>query len=104
MEINSKNPLSGLTTGVNRVDAASQQAKKAQKAGEGSSTVQSDRLDLSVRSQEIQQMYQLIQSTPDIREAKVEEVRGAIEDGTYNVQAEMIAGKIIAGSTIDQIF
>ncbi len=104
MEIKGNNPLSGMTSGIQRLDTAQPQPQKSQKAGEDGSTAPSDRIELSDRSREIQQINQLLQSTPDIREAKVEQVRGAIEDGTYNVKAEMIAGKIIAGNVIDQIF
>ena len=104
MEIDGKNPLVGLTAGVQRLDAAQQQPQKLQKAGEDSVTVQSDRIELSVRSREIQQLHELIQSTPDIREAKDEQIRSAVESGTYNVKAEKIAEKIIGGNVIDQIF
>jgi negative regulator of flagellin synthesis FlgM len=61
-------------------------------------------LELSVRSREISHLDELIRSTPDVREERVEEVRRNIENGTYNVKAEKIAEKIIGGSLLDEIF
>jgi negative regulator of flagellin synthesis FlgM len=47
---------------------------------------------------------QLIRSTPDIREARVNEIRNLIQSGTYNVRGEQIAEKIISGSLVDEVF
>ncbi len=103
MEIDGKNPLAGLNTNLQRVDAQAQRQNAPKANAEGPKT-DNDRIELSVRSREIQQLDELIRSTPDIREARVEEVRRAIENGTYNVRAEKIADKIIGGNLIDEVF
>jgi len=102
MEINSKNALAGLNASVQRIDVQ-QHAQRSQKAGEESPAPSSDRIELSVQGREIQHLNELIRSTPDIREAKVEQIRNAVESGTYNVKAEKIADKILGGNMIDQI-
>ncbi len=105
MEIDGKNPLVNLNAGMQRLDVLQQQQQqKAQKASEQSPGLDSDRIELSVRSREILHLDEMIRSTPDVREAKVDQVRSAIQDGTYNVKAEKIAEKIISGSMIDQVF
>jgi negative regulator of flagellin synthesis FlgM len=101
MEINGTNPLIGLNKNVQRLDSP-QQSERTQATGGGTSD--SDRLELSVRSREISHLEDLIRSTPDIREAKVEQVRKDIEGGTYNIKAEKIAEKIIGGNLLDEIF
>ena len=101
MEINGTNPLISLNSNVQRLEA-SQQSERAKKSGEGHSD--SDRLELSVRSREISHLDELIRSTPDIRESKVEQVRRELESGTYNVKAEKIAEKIIGGNLLDEVF
>jgi negative regulator of flagellin synthesis FlgM len=101
MEINGTNPLIGVNNSVQRLEA-SQQSERAPKGGEEHSG--SDRLELSVRSREISQLDELIRSTPDVRESKVEQVRSELEKGTYNVKAEKIAEKIIGGNLLDEIF
>ncbi len=100
MEINGKNPIA-LNAAVPRLDMQQVQIARAPKAGEDGTGAASDRIELSVRSRDLELM---IQSTPDIREARVEQVRQAIESGTYNVKAEMIADKIVGGNLIDEIF
>ncbi len=102
MEINSKNTLAGLNPSVQRIDGQ-QHAQRSQKTGGENPTSSSDRIELSVRGREIQHLNDLIRSTPDIREAKVEQIRNAVESGTYNVKAEKIADKIIGGNVIDEI-
>ncbi len=104
MEIDGKNSPTGLNSGVHRLDLHQVQSQRAQRP-EGSGVKSgSDRIELSVRSREIQHIDELVRSTPDIREAKVEQIRSAVENGTYNVKAEKIADKILGGKLIDQIF
>ena len=102
MEINSKNALVALNPNVQRLDAQ-QQSQRPQKTAEESSSPNLDRIELSTRSREIQHIEELIRSTPDIREARVEQIRSAIQGGTYNVKAEQIADKILGGNVIDEI-
>ena len=103
MEINGKNPLDALSPSVQRLDLQ-QPSQRIQKSSDGKPQLSSDRIELSVRSREIQHLDELIQSTPDVRENKVEEIRSAIESGTYNVRAEKIADKILNGSLIDEVY
>ena len=100
MEIDGNNPLIGLNN-VQRLDSP-HQSERPQKGGNRPSD--SDRLELSVRSLEISHLDELIRSTPDIREERVEQVRREIESGTYNVKAEKIAEKIIGGNLLDEVF
>jgi negative regulator of flagellin synthesis FlgM len=101
MEIYGTNPLVVSKNNVQRLEV-SQQSERTQKSGGELSD--SDRLELSVRSQEISHLNELIRSTPDIREDKVEQVRKELESGTYNVKAEKIAEKLIGGNLLDKIF
>ncbi len=101
MEINGTNPLVVSKNNVQRLEV-SPQSERAQKSG--GVQADSDQLVLSVRSREISHLNELIQSTPDIRGEKVEQVRKELESGTYNVKAEKIAEKIIGGNLLDEIF
>jgi len=101
MEINGTNPLISLNNTVQRTEASQQSERTPKSSGE---LPDSDRLELSVRSKEISHLDELIRSTPDIREAKVEQIRRELESGTYNVKAGKIAEKIIGGNLLDEIF
>ncbi|MBN1571493.1 MAG: flagellar biosynthesis anti-sigma factor FlgM [Acidobacteria bacterium] len=102
MEINGKNPLIVLNQNVQRLE--SPQATEKSVKGGGEAHPDSDRLELSARGQEISHLNDLIQSTPDVREEKVAQVRRELESGTYNVKAEKIAEKIIGGNLLDEVF
>jgi len=104
MEINGKSPLIDLGTRLDRIDVQDQHAQRFQKAGRDPAVNDPDRVELSVRSREIQHLDELIRSTPDVREALVEQVRLSIENGTYNVRAEQVAEKILGGNIFDEIF
>ena len=101
MEINGTNPLIVLNKNTQRLESP-QTAERSVKGGEAHPD--SDRLELSVRSLEISHLNDLIQSTPDVREEKVEQIRRELEGGTYNVKAEKIAEKIIGGNLLDEVF
>ena len=102
MEINGSNPLIGSKPNVQRLES-SQQVERTQKS-DGGRNPDADRLELSVRSREISHINELVRSTPDTREMRIEQVRRDIEAGTYNVKAEKIAEKIIGGNLLDEVF
>ena len=104
MVIDGKDPLAGLNPSVQRLDISQQQSPQPRDAGEKSTNSDLDRIELSVRSREIQHLDKLIESTPDVREARVEQIRSAVINGTYNVKAEKIAEKLIGGKIIDEVF
>ena len=101
MEIKGTNPLIVLNNNVQRLESSSLSERTRTNGGV---TSDSDRIELSVRSREISHLNELIQSTPDIRESRVKEVRMQLDNGTYNVKAEKIAEKIIGGNLLDEIF
>ncbi len=104
MEINGKSPLIDLNTRALALEAQNKQTQRFPKADRGSVTAAADRVEFSVRSRQIQNIDELIQSTPDVREGVVEQVRRSIANGTYNVRAEQIAEKILGGNLFDQLF
>jgi negative regulator of flagellin synthesis FlgM len=55
------------------------------------------RPDLSIRRREMSNLRKLVRSIPDVRKDKIEELRKKIKGGTYNIDAEKIAEKIIKG-------
>jgi negative regulator of flagellin synthesis FlgM len=101
MDINGTDLLIGTKTNVERLKAP-ERSGQAQKSNEGQNP-ETDRLELSVRSREISHLAELIRSTPDVRELKVEQIRRDLEAGTYNVKAEKIAEKMIGGQHLDKV-
>jgi len=101
MEINGTNPLIVLNNGMQRLESPQKTEQSGKSGGAPSET---DRLELSVRGREIAHLNELIQSVPDVREHRIEQVRRDLENGTYNVKAEKIAEKIIGGNLLDEVF
>ncbi len=104
MEINAKQPLVSLESTVHRLDVHQKAAPRSVQSNSGNTGLGSDRVELSVRGLQYQHLEELLHATPDIREAKVEQIRNAIQTGTYNVRGEQVAESIISGSLIDEVF
>ncbi len=104
MEINTKQPLVNLESGVHRLDAHQKVTTRAPQSKSGNTALGSDRVELSVRGLQYQHLEDLLHATPDVREAKVEQIRNLIQTGTYNVRGEQVAENIISGSLIDEVF
>lgn len=60
-----------------------------------------EKVDLSTMAKEIQQAKVEVSRLPDVREEKVQEIKDQVEKGTYNVNGEQIANKMVGESIID---
>lgn len=62
-----------------------------------------DQVELSPEAREIKAAQQALAQTPEVRTDKVEEIKGRIASGTYEVRGEEVAEKIIARSIVDRL-
>jgi len=60
-----------------------------------------EKVSISTESRDAGMMRGIINDLPDIREDKVQELKARIENGTYEVNSEDIAKKIVSESLID---
>lgn len=58
-----------------------------------------DEVSLSENAKEFQNIYQKLKNVPDVREEKVDRIKEQLRTGTYNVNSEEVAEKIL--SSID---
>jgi|BioPla2DNA2_1021312.scaffolds.fasta_scaffold85930_2 flagellar biosynthesis anti-sigma factor FlgM len=77
---------------VAQIYGEQKQARRLQK--QAGSASYSDEVTLSPESREMQAMLQKLQSAPDIR-PRAEEIKVAVEQGTYRVSPKQIAQGII---------
>lgn len=77
--------------------------KDSETQPQGTSSTTGERVDLSSKAKDIQQIKQIIDQAPDVRTDKVQELKQKIESGNYDIDAEKIAEKIVAESLIDII-
>lgn len=59
-----------------------------------------DQVELSARAKELQAARKAIQKMDDVDHEKVAEIKARIKAGTYKVDADKIAGKIIEESLL----
>jgi negative regulator of flagellin synthesis FlgM len=67
----------------------------------GAPSVLTEKVNLSSRAKDIQQVRQILDQTPDLREDKVLDLKRQIDNGSYVVNAEKVAEKIVGESLID---
>ena len=60
-----------------------------------------DQVSLSPRAREILNAQKALAAIPDVRAEKVEEIKARIADGTYRIDGEQIADKMIREALAD---
>ena len=78
-----------------KADAASEQPEKQQ--------AKADTVVLSDTAKAVQEAKTQLDSVPDVRKDKVAELREQIENGTYEVDSEKLAEKMITDSIINEL-
>jgi len=100
MEITGNNPFARLDAYVKNIGkektGVQDSPDTAPKEG-----LSEDTVALSPEAKQVQEAKRLLDSLPDIREDKVAEIRGRIENGTYNIDSEKIAFGIIKESILN---
>ncbi len=93
--------------GAQQVDALKSNAKPVTTEETGSKdkleSPKGDRVDISDRSREVQQVRNKIDLTPDIRPEKVQAAKQAIANHMYNVRGEQVAEKMLGGAILNSL-
>ncbi len=64
-------------------------------------TAATEKVDISSLAKDINLAKTVIEKLPDIREAKVQELKTQIEQGSYKINSDQIAGKMVRESLLD---
>ena len=94
------NPITGKG-GPSEINPGEGRSKPADKFRPKSAQDGGDRVSLSSSSGQFQRIRQLVDSVPDVRIAKIQELTRAIEAGSYNVDGTELADAIIEKNWID---
>lgn len=78
-----------------RSDAASKPASNTIDQPRTTASSGGDSVNLSDRAKSLKQAEQQLSSQPEIDDAKVAQIRQALEDGTYKVDAKQLAQKML---------
>jgi len=94
--------LSGASAkGVGNVDE--KQLSNEKKIEGNEQPKQAAVVSLSQASKESRQIKEIIESSPDIREDKVSHIKESIESGSYNIDNDRVADKLV-NSVLKEIF
>ena len=74
---------------------------KGKGADEKVEILSKDQITVSESAKEIGRLQIEVSKVPEIRDDRVNEVKNAINAGTYNVKGEAVAGKLIKEAIID---
>ena len=96
---------------ISKVDDAAiqavQQYQKADKVQEesgpkvGGSAAPEEKVNLSTKARDIQQLRDAVSQLPDVREDKISELKDQVDTGTYDVNGQKIAEKMVSESLLD---
>jgi negative regulator of flagellin synthesis FlgM len=84
-----------------KADSAKTEADKQIGVQVGVQAGVAEKVNLSAKAKDIQQIRQLLAQIPDTRETKVIELKNQVDSGTYRIEAGKIAEKMVGESLID---
>ena len=102
MEITGNSPFARVDAYVKNIGKEKNRAQSSPN-GAPKEVLTEDKVALSSEAKQIQAAKRIVDSLPDIREEKVAEIRERIENGTYRVDSEKIAFRMIKESILDQL-
>jgi flagellar biosynthesis anti-sigma factor FlgM len=62
-----------------------------------------DKVELSSRKQEIERLKERVKATPAVNQEKINSIKDAIRNETYNIRGELVAKSIIKSGLLDEI-
>ena len=98
MKINVLHPQ--FNSSANKIGQKKPATPSADTATAHRSNTKFDRVELSQTAIEMQRAKKMADAVPDIREEKVAEIKTQIENGTYKIDSEKIASKMIRESIL----
>ncbi len=94
MKIQGTNPVEGQDV-YNRVKDINKNHDTEQRDNANKADDSRDRITLSGKAKEINELKSLINQMPEIRTDRIESIKKAIDAGTYNVDLLNVAKKIL---------
>ncbi len=95
MKVTGGRPLEGQDVYLKTQKTKGKDAVAEGRSGDAKKTGAKDRVDLSGRAREVEDLKAEIQNIPDVRKDRVEAVRKSVESGNYRIDPGKIAGKLL---------
>ena len=85
------------------VRATQSKPQKEQAAEKRNSESTLDKVELSSKKQEINALKERVKAEPAVRQDKVDAMREAIKNETYNIKGELVARSILKSQLLDEL-
>lgn len=93
MKIGGNKPLD--SQGTQGVKKATGPAVQPAKAPDAVKPRPADTIEISPQSKQVADIKSAVNQLPDVRESKVQEIKQSVDAGTYTVDAQKVAEKIL---------
>ena len=100
MKIENDNKTNLLDSLVRATQSKPQKEQAAEKRNSNSTF---DKVELSSRRQEINALKERVKAEPAVRHDKVDAIREAIKNDTYNIKGELVAKSILKSQLLDEL-
>jgi len=101
MEISDNNPSINVNNYVQDLqDKSTEKSKEDKKTQIASNDV---KVELSSQSQEMVKLKNRMASVPDVRTEKIDQLKDQISNGTYKIDGNQVALKMIKESILDEL-
>ena len=100
MEISGKKPHLNINAYVQNARIEKTGAKTGKGAGFAG---QEDRVDISGLAHQVREAAKSLEEMPEVRQDKVADIKARIQNGTYEIDGDKIALKIIRDSLINDL-
>jgi negative regulator of flagellin synthesis FlgM len=102
MEIHSKTQPNPVDAYINQVQAKSKVENPV--GGPAQQAPKTDTVVISETAKRVQDAKAQLDSIPDVRADKVAEIKSRVENGSYEIQPDKIADKMIRESLLNDLF
>jgi negative regulator of flagellin synthesis FlgM len=103
MEITPKNHADMIEAYVNQVQVKTKTEDAIEKNLQ-QQAIKADTVVISDTAKRVQEARIQLESIPDTRQEKIAEIKRQIEDGTYEINPDKIANKMIRESLLNDLF
>jgi len=103
MEISPKNKADMVGAYLSQVQVKPKTEDVAEKDSQ-QQAITADRVIISDTAKRIQEARAQLETIPDTRSEKVSEIKRSIQDGTYKIEPDKIADKMIRESLLNDLF
>jgi negative regulator of flagellin synthesis FlgM len=101
MKIENDKNTSLLDSLVRATQSKPQKEQAAERKNNSGSAL--DKVELSSKKQEINALKERVKAEPDVRQDKVDAIREAVKNETYNIKGELVARSILKSQLLDEL-